>query len=98
MEKKIIIAKRFRNNTLLIYQYLIKKHSAKTAFRFLDKLQERIELIAAYPSSGKPSAKLKDIRSIILTPHNRIYHRCKNDSIEILCLFDMRKKPSKNRY
>jgi hypothetical protein len=98
MEKNIIITKRFRNNTFSIYQYLIKEHSTKTAFLFLHKLQERIELIAAQPSIGKPSAKMKDIRSITLTPHNRIYYRSKKDSIEILCLFDMRKKPDKNRY
>jgi hypothetical protein len=35
MEKKIVITKRFRNNTLRIYQYLLKEFSAKTADNFL---------------------------------------------------------------
>jgi hypothetical protein len=46
MEKKIIITKRFRNNTLRVYQYLIKEFSAKTAYKFIDRLEKRIEFIA----------------------------------------------------
>ncbi len=37
MEKEIIITKRFRNNTLRIYQYLLKEFSAATAYQFLAK-------------------------------------------------------------
>jgi plasmid stabilization system protein ParE len=91
MEKEIIITKRFRNNTLRVYQYLLKEFSAKTAQLFLDKVTERIELIARYPTIGKASQKKKNIRSIILIPHNQIFYRYQNNRVEILCLFDMRK-------
>jgi len=57
MEKKIIITKRFRNNILRVYQYLLKEFSDKTANLFLDKVTERIELITAHPTIGKPSEK-----------------------------------------
>ena len=60
MEKKIVITRRFRNNTLRVYQYLLKEFSVKTANLFLDKLKERIELIAKHPTIGKPSVKKKD--------------------------------------
>lgn len=53
MEEKIIITKRFRNNTLRIYQYLLKEFSSKTAYKFLDRLEKRIELIAKNPTVGK---------------------------------------------
>jgi hypothetical protein len=46
MEEKIIITKRFRNNTLRVYQYLLKEFSAKAAYSFLDRLEKRIEFIA----------------------------------------------------
>ena len=98
MEKKIVITRRFRNNTLRVYQYLLKKFSVKTANLFLDKLRERIELIAKHPTIGKPSVKKKDIRSIILTPHNQIFYRYRKNMIEILCLFDMRQDPGKKPY
>jgi plasmid stabilization system protein ParE len=98
MEKKIIVTKRFRNNTLRVYQYLLKEFSAKTAFQFLEKLEQRIELIIAHPTIGKPSLKKKNIRSILFTPHNQIFYRYSNNKIEILCLFDMRKNPKKKPY
>jgi hypothetical protein len=45
MEEKIIISKRFRNNTLRVYQYLLKEFFAKTAYNFLDRLEKRIEFL-----------------------------------------------------
>lgn len=98
MEEKIIIAKRFRNNTLRVYQYLLKEFSSKTAYSFLDLLEKRIEFIAKYPTAGKLSGKRKNIRSILFIPHNQIFYRYQNNRIEILCLFDMRKNPKKKPY
>jgi hypothetical protein len=81
-----------RTNTLKVYEYLIKEYSAKTAFNFLDKLQQRVELIIQYPEIGKPSQKKEHVRSVTLQPHNRIHYRLNKNRIELLCLFDMRKK------
>jgi ParE toxin of type II toxin-antitoxin system, parDE len=72
MEKKIIVTKRFRNNTLRVYQYLLKEFSAKTAFQFLEKLAQRIELIIAHPTIGKPLLKKQNIRSIIFTAQSNL--------------------------
>ncbi len=91
MEKKIVVTKRFRKNTLKVYDYLLKEHSAKIAFKFLDNLQQRIELIIQYPEIGKRSQKKPNIRSIILQPHNKFFYRIKNNTLQLLCLFDMRK-------
>jgi plasmid stabilization system protein ParE len=98
MEKKIILTKRFRKNSLHIYEYLLENFSAKTAYLFLERLEERIDFIVKHPESGKRSLKKNNVRSILLTPHNHIFYRCNIDSIEILCLFDMRKNPKKNKY
>ena len=98
MEEKIIISKRFRNNTLRVYQYLLKEFSAKTAYNFLDRLEKRIEFISKNPTIGKQSGKRKNVRSILFTPHNQIFYRYQKNTIEILCLFDMRKHPKKRPY
>ena len=98
MEEKVIISKRFRNNTLRIYQYLLKEFSAKTAYSFLDRLEKRIEFIANNPTVGKLSAKRKNVRSILFTPHNQIFYRHQKNTVEILCLFNMRKNPKKRPY
>jgi len=98
MEKKIIITKRFRNNTFRVYQYLLKQFSAKTAYSFLDRLEKRIAFIAKHPEVGKASAKRKNIRSVLFTPRNQIFYRYQKNVVEILCLFDMRKNPRKKPY
>jgi plasmid stabilization system protein ParE len=98
MEEKVIITKRFRNNTFSVYQYLLQEFSAKTAYNFLDRLEKRIEFIAKNPKAGKRSAKRQHIHSILFTPHNQIFYRYQKNTIEILCLFDMRKHPKKKPY
>ena len=98
MEKKIIVTKRFRNNTLQVYEYLLKEHSPTVALQFLKRLEQRIFFIAKHPTTGKPSNQVKDIRSMILSPYNQIFYRENKDAIEILCLFDMRKNPKKKPY
>jgi plasmid stabilization system protein ParE len=92
MEKKIVVSKRFRKNTLKVYDYLIKEYSAKTGFNFLTRLEQRVELIFHYPEIGKPSQKKQNVRSVTLQPHVRIYYRLNKNSVELLCLFDLRKK------
>jgi plasmid stabilization system protein ParE len=97
MEVKIVV-KGFRNNTLKVYQYLLKEYSPRIAYFFLDKIEQRINLVAKNPTIGKPSLNKKDIRSIILSPHNLIFYRYRNNTVEILSLFDMRKHPKKRPY
>lgn len=92
MEKEVVVSRRFRKNTLSVYEYLVKEYSAKAAFDFLNKLQQRVDLIIRYPEIGKPSKIKPNVRSVTLQPHNRIYYRLKVNTIELLCLFDMRKK------
>jgi plasmid stabilization system protein ParE len=98
MEKEVVITKRFRSHTYRTYQYLLKNFSSKTAFLFLGKIEERVELISKHPSIGKQSVKKADIRSIHLIPHNLIFYRIKGNRIEILCLFDTRQNPMKKPY
>jgi plasmid stabilization system protein ParE len=82
MEEKIIISKRFRNNILKVYQYLLKEFSAKTAFNFLDRLEKRIEFIAKNPTAGKLSVKRKNVRSILFTPLTKFFTAIKTIPIK----------------
>lgn len=58
--------KKFRNNTLRIFQYLLKEFSAKTAESSLERLEKRIEFIARNPETGKASAKRKMFKAFYL--------------------------------
>lgn len=92
MEKKVVVSKRFRRNVSSVYEYLLQEYSAKIAFSFLDKLQTRVDFIIQNPETGKPSQIKPEVRSTLLLPHNRVYYRFSKDKIELLCVFDMRKK------
>jgi len=52
--------------------------------------------LAKYPLTGIASQKIIDVRSILLTKHNRLYYRVKNNFIEILRVFDTRQNSMKN--
>lgn len=72
MEKKVVVSKRFRKDLLKVYEYLIEEYSAKTAFNFFNKLEQRVELIIQYPEIGRPSQKKQNIRSVTSTPQQNL--------------------------
>ncbi len=78
--------------------YLQTKWSEDIASAFVNKVQRRIERLSTFPFSGLGSKKDKSIRSIVLTKHNRLYYRIKNEKIEVLNIFDTRQNPEKNSY
>ena len=88
MEKKVIITKRFRNNTLRVYQYLLKEFSAKTAYNFLAQLEKRIDFIIKNPEAGKKSGKRKNVDSILFTPHSKIEFTSPTESVSQTNIFN----------
>jgi hypothetical protein len=78
------------------------RHASGHLFYFVTDTNQgggkRIEFIAKNPTVGKPSVKRKNVRSILFTPHNQIFYPYQNKTIEVLCLFDMRKNPKKRPY
>ena len=98
MEKKVIVSKRFQTDASRIYEYLIQNFSVKDGLSFLDKIEERVELITKYPTIGRLSQKKVKVRSISLTPYNLLFYRITNNNIEILRLFDTRRNPKNRPY
>jgi len=70
----------------------------KTATEFLSKLDTRIHTLKEQPFIGKPSAKKPEIRTILITRHNRLYYKVSNKAIIILNMYDTRRNPQKNPY
>jgi len=98
MERQVVVTKRFRNQTQRTYQYIIKKFSAPTAYSFLEKLEERVQLISKHPAIGRIVKNYDSIRYIQLIPHNLIFYRVKKNKIEILSLFDTRRSPKRKPF
>lgn len=98
MAYQIIVKKRFTNKVEKTLIYLEKEWSYKVAVEFLQKIDRRFELLSKHPYAGAPSAKIKDIRGLLITRHNRLYYKIKDNKVIILNMYDTRINPKKNPY
>ena len=98
MAYKIIYKKRFVQKLFNLLDYLKNEWSQTTAEKFLTMLQKRLGTLSQQPFIGTPSTVVKEVRSILITKHNRIYYRVKEEVIEIINMYDNRINPKKNPY
>ncbi len=98
MAYKVVYKKRFINKLIGLLQYLEKEWNEKAAVDFLIKMDQRIETIRSQPFIGKVSALKPNVRTTLITRHNRLYYKFSNNQIIILNLYDTRKNPKKNPY
>lgn len=54
-------------------QYLEGEWGQKIAFEFLNKIDTRIEMLKKQPFIGKPSGRKPEVRTILITKHNKLY-------------------------
>ena len=98
MAYEIIVKTRFVNKIHKILSYLEKEWSHKVAEEFLLKIDRRIDLLTKQPEVGAPSEKIKNVRGLLITRHNRLYYKIKNDKVILLNIYDTRMNPDKNPY
>ena len=98
MAYQIIVKKRFTNRVQKVLTYLEKEWSHKVAVEFLLKIDRRIDLLARQPHVGVLSSKVKNIRGLLITRHNRLYYKIKDNKVIILNMYDTRINPKKNPY
>ncbi len=55
-------------------------------------------MLALGTLEGRVAAKKKDVKTILVTKHNRLYYRVKKDQIQIILLWDTRQNPARNPY
>jgi plasmid stabilization system protein ParE len=98
MAYQIIVKKRFTNKVQKVLVYLEKEWSHKVAADFLIKIDRRIELLTKQPFVGKSSSKIKNVRVLLITRHNKLYYIVKDDKVIILNMYDTRMNPKKNPF
>jgi plasmid stabilization system protein ParE len=98
MAYTVIVKKRFTKKVTVLLKYLEKEWGKKTAVTFENKLHKRILQLAGQPYMGKPSEVFTGVRSVLVTRHNRMYYRVRDNIIEIINLYDMRRNPKKNPF
>ena len=98
MAYEIIVKKRFTNKIQKVLTYLEKKWSHKVAADFLLKIDQRFDLLTKQPYVGASSKKVNDIRGLLITRHNRMYYKIKDNKVIVLNMYDTRMNPAKNPY
>ena len=98
MAYQIIYKKRFLNKLLNLLDYLETEWGENVSEAFIVKLQKRLNTLSMQPYIGVPSSVIRPVRSILITKHNRLYYRIKDDTIEVINMYDTRSDPQKNPY
>jgi plasmid stabilization system protein ParE len=82
-----------------VVDYLLFEWNEDIALRFIEILEHKVQLILKQPYTGMLSSKASDIRSILITKHNRLYYRIfDKNMLEIVNIFDTRQHPDKDKY
>ncbi len=98
MAYKVIVKKRFTNKVVKLLNYLEKEWNETVAQDFSKKLDKQLERISLQPLSGIGIKNFKNVRSVLVTKHSRLYYRIKEDTIEIVNMYDTRMNPKRNPY
>ena len=78
-----------------IIEWLQLNWTANEITRFISRTDAVITLISINPDIYRLSEK-RNIRQALITEHNLLLYRKKDNKIEVLTIFDTRQKPSKN--
>ncbi len=97
MAQKVIYRKLFINKLDRLLSYLEKEWGQQFASRFIDKLEEKIELIKKHPEVGSITV-FENMRSILITKQNKVYYRVNQRNIELINMIDTRRNPKKNPF
>lgn len=84
MAYQIIYKKRFSQKFFKLLNYLKKNWGESVADNFIDQLQTRLSTLLKQPYIGAASLKIKTVRSILVTKHNRVFYRIKGNQIEVI--------------
>jgi plasmid stabilization system protein ParE len=97
MAYKVVSTLRFEISVQKTSLWLNEVWSAQSADKFEQKVSAAITRITNNPATGRPSAK-KNVRSVLVTNHNRLYYRVKGKVITLLFLFETKQNPRRNKF
>jgi plasmid stabilization system protein ParE len=98
MAYQIVVTEYFEETTANTIRWLEAEWSSQSADKFEKKLKAAIERISKSPTTGKLSSHFKNIRSVLVTKHNRIYYKMEGEIIILLELFETKQSPQRNKY
>ena len=98
MAYQIIVTEAFEDSVTKTSEWLTHKWSIRSALKFEKKLRSAIQQIIINPKIGRVSARQKDIQSILITGHNRLYYQVYDKSLALLELVETKQNPKRNKF
>ncbi len=98
MALQIITKKRYQNNLKKILSYLVLYWNKNVAEEFIDLLFKKYELLSTIPNIGVQILPSKNVRSIVITKHNKVYYKVEKGHLIIINIIDTRRNPKKNPF
>ncbi len=77
--------------------YIEQEFGLLVVKKFEGVLDNKLTTLQRYPFIGQQSTSHKNVRSIIVGNHNRLYYRIVNDKLIVLNMYHTRINPIKNR-
>lgn len=81
-----------------VIEHLLTNWSLSIASNFENIVNRKLNNLSKQPLAGISSQKNPAIRSILLTPHNRLYYKISVNNIHLLAIIDTRSNPTKNPF
>ena len=78
--------------------YLEQTWSLQATVNFPKKTDHRLRQLSGQPFAGAPSEKIKDVRAVLISRHNRLYYKVKGKKVIVLNMYDTRMNPKKKKY
>jgi len=98
MPKQIIWSPLSESDFTSILNYLQNNWDDKVVKGFIEIMDEILHQISDHPRQFPQIHKKKKVRKCVLTKHNTIYYRERNEYIDILRIFDNRQNPKKLKF
>lgn len=98
MAKEIKWTKTAEKNFMNAVDYLIENWPEKVVSEFITHTDDLLHLLATHPDLGIMQNKEKEIRGILLSPHNKLLYRIESNRLIILKIFDTRQNPKKLKF
>ncbi len=98
MAKRIVWTKRANSKFNRIIEHLNKEWGPSATKVFVRKTYHIIDLLSKNSELGTLEIPERNIRGLLLTGHNRLFYRVKDDEVILLNFFDTRSGPKRKRY
>ena len=94
MLKKVIWSPAAENDIETILDYLQLNWNERIINRFINKVDDNVSLILEEPKIFPIINQELQIRKSVISKHNTLYYRVKEETLEIIRLFDSRQDPN----